>query len=170
MYNEYILKSSNKAVKRNIMQLTQFTDYALRALIYIAVREENCTISEIAKSYRISENHLVKIIHRLGQEGIITTTRGKHGGITLAKKPQEINLKEIISLLEPHLHIVECFNLEKATCRIIPVCKLKRILNEAKNQFLNILADYTLSDLIENKHDLQLAYKDKKTNRKRIVS
>lgn len=149
------------------MQLTQFTDYALRALIYIAVREENCTIGEIAKSYHISENHLVKIIHRLGQEGIIATTRGKHGGITLAKKPHQINLKEIISLLEPNLHIVECFNLEKANCRIIPVCKLKHVLNEAKNQFLNVLAGYSLNDLIQNKNELQLAYKDKKANRKR---
>jgi len=140
------------------MQLSQFTDYALRALIYIAVKDSNCTIAEISQSYAISENHLVKIIHRLAKEGIVKTSRGKHGGLSLAMPAEEINLKNMVCLLETHLHIVECFNEEKANCRIIPVCKLKHVLSDAKNQFLNVLANYSLADLIENKEALKAEF------------
>lgn len=136
------------------MQLTQFTDYALRALIYIAVKDKRATISEISNAYTISENHLVKIIHRLAKENIIKTIRGKNGGICLAVPAEQINLKEVICLLEPHLNLVECFDVKKANCRIIPVCKLKHILNTAKQQFLAVLEDYTLADLVNNKDEL----------------
>ncbi len=132
------------------MQLTQFTDYALRSLIYIAVKGGGCTISEIASAYTLSENHLVKIIHRLSKEGIVNTTRGKKGGVNLACNPSELNLKDIVCLLESNFHLVPCFNAEKANCRIIPVCKLKRVLEEAKQQFLSVLAEYSLADLITN--------------------
>lgn len=142
-------------VKSVTMQLTQFTDYALRALIYIAIKDDVSTISGISAAYSISRNHVVKIIHRLAKEGVVKTTRGKNGGICLAMPAAEINLMELVCLLEPHLNIVECFNTEKANCRIIPVCKLKLVLNEAKQQFLNVLQGYTLADLIQNKEELK---------------
>lgn len=137
------------------MQLTQFTDYALRVLIYIAVREDKCTIAEIAQVYDISANHLVKIVHKLAQEGILNTVRGKHGGIYLAKDPKTLNLKDVVLLLEPNFHIVGCFDKENANCKIIPVCKLKGILGDALQQFMTVLDQYTLADIIENKKALK---------------
>jgi len=137
------------------MQLTQFTDYSLRALIYIALKNEICTINDIAQAYHISSHHLVKIIHNLSKMGIINTIRGKSGGIVMAEKPSNINLGELIVNLEPNFDLVPCFNKEKSNCCIAPVCKLKQILFKAKEQFIGVLKEYTLEDILENKSNLK---------------
>jgi len=137
------------------MQLTQFTDYSLRSLIYIASKKQNCTINEIAMAYGISENHLVKIIHHLGKLGFIHTTRGKNGGITMALDPAEINIKAAVLKLESHFDLVPCFNIEKQNCVIAPACKLKHILYDAQKAFLAVLAQYTLADVIKNQAGLK---------------
>lgn len=132
------------------MQLTQFTDYSLRALIYIALKKEQCTINEIATAYDISSHHLVKIIHNLSKLGVLNTHRGRKGGITMAQAPSTINLGELILTLEPNFDLVPCFNKEKATCCIAPVCKLKGILFEAKEKFIAVLKEYTFADILYN--------------------
>lgn len=137
------------------MQLTQFTDYSLRSLIYIALKDKSCTINDIAQAYAISHNHLIKIIHNLSKLGIIKTTRGKNGGITMAMKPEDINLRALVVKLEPHFDLVPCFNQEKANCCIAPACKLKKILHEAQEKFISVLAQYTLADIIENDKELK---------------
>lgn len=137
------------------MQLTQFTDYSLRALIYIALRKELCTINDIANAYAISSNHLLKIIHNLSKMGVIKTTRGKSGGIIMAQNPKEINLGDLVIKLEPHFDLVPCFNKEKANCCIAPACTLKRILFDAKEGFLAVLKEYTLADILDNQMDLK---------------
>lgn len=137
------------------MQLTQFTDYSIRALIYIAVRDEICTIQDITKAYNISNHHMVKIIHNLSKLGFIKTNRGKGGGITMAVSPTEINLGKIVNQIEPSFDLVPCFNKEKSNCCIAPVCKLKTILFEAKTGFVSILDRYTLADILSNKQELK---------------
>ncbi|CAM2927210.1 hypothetical protein LEST103851_10015 [Legionella steigerwaltii] len=72
------------------MQLTQFTDYSLRALIYIALRKDSCTVKDITEAYGISNNHMIKIIHNLAKLGLIKTIRGKNGGILMAAQPGAI--------------------------------------------------------------------------------
>ena len=138
------------------MQLTQFTDYSLRALIYIALRKESCTIKDITETYGISNNHMIKIIHNLSKLGLIKTTRGKNGGILMATQPETINLGQLISQLEPHFDLVPCFNKLKANCCIAPVCKLKGILHEAQATFMGILKRYTLADVLYNKSELSV--------------
>ena len=138
------------------MQLTQFTDYSLRALIYITLRKESCTIKDITEAYGISNNHMVKIIHNLAKLGLIKTIRGKNGGIVMASQPETINLGRIITQLEPHFDLVPCFNKEKANCCIAPVCKLKGVLHEAQAAFMEVLDRYTLADVLHNKSDLSL--------------
>ncbi|WP_454782011.1 Rrf2 family transcriptional regulator [Legionella sp. WA2022007384] len=136
------------------MQLTQFTDYSLRALIYIAIKQNTCTINDIASAYAISHNHLIKIIHNLSKLGIIKTTRGKNGGIVMAENPAEINLKALVLKLEPHFDLVPCFNKDKANCCIAPACKLRKILLEAQSAFFAILEQFSLADIILNKVEL----------------
>ncbi len=138
------------------MQLTQFTDYSLRALIYITLRKESCTIKDITEAYGISNNHMVKIIHNLAKLGLIKTIRGKNGGIVMASQPETINLGRIITQLEPHFDLVPCFNKEKANCCIAPVCKLKGVLHEAQAAFMEVLDRYTLADVLHNKSDLSV--------------
>lgn len=137
------------------MQLTQFTDYALRTLIYIALREgETCTISEIAESYNISKNHLMKVVHRLSQLEILKTIRGKGGGLQLNAKPEQLNLGALVQQLEPNFFIVECFDKTNGKCVIAPVCQLKHILYEATDSFIETLRKYTLKDMLQNKEQL----------------
>lgn len=138
------------------MRLTNYSDYALRVLIYLALKEKDelGTIKEIAENYQISKNHLMKIIHDLGKLGYLITLRGRYGGIKLAMQPKDINVGEVVSKTEEDFHIVECFNAEKNYCVISPSCKLKHVLYEALQAFIHVLNQYTLEDLIQNKDDL----------------
>lgn len=146
------------------MQLTQFTDYSLRALIYIALQKESCTIKDITNAYGISNNHMLKIIHNLAKMGLIKTMRGKNGGILMAANPETINLGELINQLEPHFDLVPCFNKVKANCCIAPACKLKGMLHEANAAFMGVLKRYTLVDVLVNPRELSALFgvKDKK--------
>lgn len=134
------------------MRLTNYTDYSLRVLIYLATQppDKLSTIKEIAEIYDISKNHLMKVTHDLGKLGVIETIRGRNGGIRLAHDPSLINIGEIVRKTEEDFHIVECFNNEQNQCIISPVCGLKHVLNKALNAYLQVLDEYTLKDLIKN--------------------
>ncbi|MCK7608555.1 Rrf2 family transcriptional regulator [Acinetobacter portensis] len=128
------------------MQLNKFTDYALRILLYIAQpRDMPYTIAEIAEDLHVSKNHLVKIVHFMGQHDWIITTRGKGGGIRL--NPQALNsqLSEIVRILQGDHQIVEC---NTPPCVLRSKCGLKGILDQALEQFYISLNQYTLNDVL----------------------
>ena len=138
------------------MRLTTFTDYSLRVLIYLAIRgEEKTTISEIAQSYDISKNHLMKVVQELSQKQYITATRGKNGGLYLKIPPEQINVGALVRDLEKDLALVECLGTQN-NCKITPECQLRGMLQEALVAFFDTLENYTLADLVpENrKHNL----------------
>ncbi|MBI2422441.1 MAG: Rrf2 family transcriptional regulator [Candidatus Hydrogenedentes bacterium] len=137
------------------MQLTRYTDYSLRVLLYLAVMEGGGTISEIAASYNISRNHLVKVAHQLGKEGYVATTRGRSGGLQLGQDPGGINLGEVVRRVEPNFHLVECFNTAENRCVITPACTLTGVLAQAHRAFFAVLDQYTLKDLLDNKDELR---------------
>lgn len=127
------------------------TDFACRVLIYLALRpERRASIEEIAKAYGISQNHLVKIVHRLGKFGLIHTMRGRSGGLTLARPATEINIGEVVRQMEPSLKIVECFDISTNTCPIAGACGLKLALSRALEAYLAVLDQTTLADVITN--------------------
>ena len=131
------------------MQLTRFTDYSLRTLIYLAMHSERlCTAKEVAEYHNISRNHLVKIVHNLSQLRYIKSSKGKRGGICLINTPEKINLRDLIVRIESNLILVECFNKETNSCRITDTCGLKHILHESLQSFYNTLGKYTLADAI----------------------
>lgn len=133
------------------MQLTRFSDYSLRALIYLGLNTgRRCTIREIAEAYAISENHLTKLIHHLGREGFVATTRGRNGGLELARPASEIGLGEVFRATEGNFHLVECFAAgEKNTCPIAGPCVLTHVLDAALQAFLDVLDRHTLEDLLK---------------------
>lgn len=140
------------------MQLSLHADYACRVLIYLATSgREKASIDDIAKSFSVSQNHLVKVVHKLGMAGYIQTTRGRGGGLCLAKDPAEILVGRVIRDFEPHFDIVECFNLGKNTCPIVGSCGLKPWLKKATNAFLNTLDGVTLADIVKKNRRIATA-------------
>jgi Rrf2 family nitric oxide-sensitive transcriptional repressor len=130
------------------MRLTTYSDYALRVLMYLALRSDGLsTIAEIAGSYEISEAHLMKVVHQLGVAGYIETVRGRGGGLRLAKPAETIGLAEVIRTTEPDMAIVSCLKPLNAPCMINPSCVLKRALERAQRAFMEVLEGYTLADL-----------------------
>ena len=107
------------------------------------------TIGEIASSYGISKNHVMKVVHQLGVAGYIETVRGQSGGMRLARSAAEINLGEVVRRTEPDLALVPCFEPINSACVITPACKLRRALHEARAAFLAVLDSYSLGDLID---------------------
>lgn len=134
------------------MQLTQFSDFSLRTLIYLGLRQDELvTIEEIAAAYGISESHLTKVVHKLGRLNIIETVRGRRGGMRLYRAPAEVNIGAIVRQMEGNLTIVECFDTAHNTCPIAPVCGLTSILGEALEAFLAVLDRYTLADILRDR-------------------
>lgn len=137
------------------MRLTTFSDYSLRVLMYLGVHGERlATVGEIALAYGISENHLVKVVHHLAQHRYIETTRGKGGGMRLARPPEKISVGEVVRGTEENLKLVECFDESASNCRIEPACVLKGILSRAVDAFFAALEPYTLADLLVSRPKL----------------
>jgi Rrf2 family nitric oxide-sensitive transcriptional repressor len=130
------------------MRLTTLTDFSLRMLIHLAVKPEGrVTIAEVAKAYGISENHLMKVAHLLGQAGYVTTLRGRGGGLTLARPAAEITVGAVVRSMEPDMALVPCF--ADAPCAILPACRLAHTLDAARQAFLGVLDATTIADLAQ---------------------
>jgi len=140
------------------MHLTVFSDYTLRVLMYLALhRTRLATIPEMAAAYDISENHLMKVVHRLARAGIVESVRGKGGGVRLARAPEDIRLGAIVRASEGDAPIVECLSADPHACRIARPCRLKGILVSAFDALYDSLDRYTLADLVERPAGLRKA-------------
>ncbi|WP_331377040.1 RrF2 family transcriptional regulator [Sinorhizobium chiapasense] len=134
------------------MRLTRYTDYAIRTLTYLGAREADvCSIREIAEAFDISQNHLMKIVQDLASAGFIKSTRGRNGGIQLARSADEMNLGALLRHTEGLTDLVEC-----SGCLIAPACSLPPILSEATRAFVSVFEKYTIADLLRRKRDLQV--------------
>ncbi|AAN53132.1 MAG: Rrf2 family transcriptional regulator [Shewanella sp.] len=136
------------------MQLTRYTDFGVRTLMYLAVQPDRTTlfrISEITEVFDLSPNHVSKIVHHLGKLGYLETIRGKMGGFRLGKPAGEINLGQLIRSLENSLAPIDC---SKPYCRFTPACQLKGVLAQAVEAYLNVLDQYSLLDIVSNRNEL----------------
>ncbi|MCG5479398.1 MAG: Rrf2 family transcriptional regulator [Ensifer alkalisoli] len=137
------------------MRMTLHTDYALRMLIYAATRSNGmCTVNEVAEAYGLSRNHLLKVAQTLRDLGLVETTRGRAGGIRLAKAPEEIAVGALVRATEEEFALAECMQAGGHTCAISPACRLKGMLHEALGAFLAVLDRYTLADVVQNRATL----------------
>lgn len=119
------------------MHLTLHSDFSLRLLMLLAVEaDRKHTVEEVASRYDISRNHLNKVVQTLVQANFIRSVRGRGGGVSLARPPEEINLGAVIRASEDNFNLVECFDKKTNTCILAPVCGLK------------VLDGYTLHDLV----------------------
>ena len=137
------------------MQLTNYTDYALRTLIAVAlVAPDRITVGEISQAYGISTNHLLKVVQRLAALGYVETSRGKSGGVRLSREPSQITVGEVVRQMEPELGVVGCLRSAGEDCVIAPVCELKALLTTATHRFLAALDEHTLADVMRTKPQL----------------
>ena len=135
------------------MRLTNFSDYALRVLLFAAARgDELITIEETAKAYGISRTHLMKVANQLTRSGYLKAMRGRSGGLALAMRPNKICLGDVVRATEPDFALVDCFS-PGNHCLITPRCRLKGVLKEALGAFMATLDRYTLADLVLRPED-----------------
>lgn len=131
------------------MQLSLYSDYALRVLMALASEKQQLSVDDIARRYAISRNHLAKVAQRLQSEGLVETFRGRGGGMRLAREPEEIVVGDVVRRFENFDSFVSCFP-QGAGCAVNGVCGLKPALSGALGAFLNHLDGYRLSDLVPN--------------------
>ena len=138
------------------MNLKKYTDYALRVLIFTAMKKEGerANIKEISYIYKISTHQQGKIVFELNKLGYLETIRGRNGGICLAKPAEDINVGTVVREMENDFVLLECFDQGANHCVISPACKLKHALNAALRAFLDVLDQYTLADLVVNEAEL----------------
>lgn len=131
------------------MQLSKFTDYTFRTLIYLAVhQEELSTAQQLATVLNVSEHHLKKVIQKLAKTDYVIATKGRAGGLKLGMEPGEINLGDVLRITEDNLNIVECFS-EQGVCQFMTnECKLKGIIHQSLERFIEEFSQYTLEDLL----------------------
>jgi Rrf2 family transcriptional regulator, nitric oxide-sensitive transcriptional repressor len=138
------------------MRLTVHTDYALRALIFLATAGEGgATAAAMAQAYGVSRHHLVKVLQHLRDLELVETVRGRGGGVRLAKAPEDIRIGAVVRETEADLGPAECFAPKaSSTCPIAQICLLKPRLGEAVEAYLAVLDGYPGADVAANRRVL----------------
>ena len=133
------------------MRLTRYTDYSLRVLIHLALYPEQlCSIGEIARTYGISHNHLVKAVHALARNGFVQTVRGRTGGIRLARPASKISVGEVVRKTEEGFQLADC-----PSCTLSPACGLTGVLAQGVTAMLKVYDSHTIADLVKEKGALR---------------
>lgn len=134
------------------MRLTTYTDYTLRVAIFLTLKydsKELVTIDQIASAYGISHNHLTKIVHKMRLQGLIDTTRGRSGGMRLARAPGSITVGEIVRWAEDDFALVECHvSGQDSNCVVFQTCNLRHGFRKALDAFMRELDAMTLLDAV----------------------
>lgn len=134
------------------MRLTQFTDYSLRVLMYLGARPgRRATVAEVCAAFDIKPNHLTKVVHFLGREGLLHNVRGRRGGLELARETTAIVVGEVVRLAERETLPAACFGDAPGACAIARICRLRGVLQEAVEAFYLVLDAVTLEELLDNR-------------------
>lgn len=137
------------------MRLTTRTNLALRTLMVCAVNNERVVRkTDVATAINASENHLAQVVNQLGQHGFINTIRGRNGGFTLARSPQQISVGDVFRTFEADLPFIECFS-GSNTCPLKAVCRMGGHLAKAVEAFYATLDPLTLHDLVDCNNGLE---------------
>lgn len=137
------------------MKLRWHTDFALRALMYLAFAKRKATVDEIAKAYQISKDHLLKVVQDLARHGYVRTSAGRRGGVELAKPAEQLDLGEIVARLEGRAGVLDCVS-SPQVCPLEPGCKLRMVLIRAENAFYEELAGITIAQMAGTQENKEL--------------
>jgi Rrf2 family nitric oxide-sensitive transcriptional repressor len=140
------------------MQLTLFTDYALRMLTYLALADgEVVPVNDIADATGVSKHYMLKVGNELARFGYVDTVRGRTGGVRLVMDPARIKLGEVVRSMEPTRAVMDCISVAHSDCPIVAPCRLRHVLEEAQSAFHAVLDRYTLADLVSSPQALRKA-------------
>jgi Rrf2 family protein len=133
----------------DIMQITRQADYAVRAVLYLANlgNNERAATSTVAEDQRIPPSFLAKIISQLSIAGLLHTSRGARGGVTLAREPQDISLLEVIEAIDGPIQLNECVGEDKE-CSFDADCPLRPVWSEAQNELVTRLKRTNFAQLM----------------------
>lgn len=132
------------------VQLTRYTDYALRTMMYLGLHADRAVpVPEIAAAYRISPHHVAKVAQALVRGGFVRAQRGRAGGLALAAPAAATSVGTLVRHTEPGFDLLECFDRATSTCPLTGACRLERTLHEARAAFLDVLDRATLADLLQ---------------------
>lgn len=133
------------------MRLTRYTDYSLRVLIHLALNDDRlCSIGEIARTYDLSHNHLMKVVNALAHDGFIETVRGRAGGMRLARAADRITVGEVVRRTEEGFQLADC-----SGCALSPACGLTGVLAEGMRAMLAVFDAYTIADLLTDRETMR---------------
>ncbi len=137
------------------MQITRQADYALRAMLYLAKLEPNqkAATSQIAEEQKIPPSFLAKIISQLSIAGLIHTSRGAHGGVSLARKPEAVSLLEVVESIDGPISLNEC-TLDPDVCVFSETCPIHEVWCETLKELVRKLSEKTFDKLIEREKEL----------------
>ncbi|HEY3301317.1 MAG TPA: Rrf2 family transcriptional regulator [Methylophilaceae bacterium] len=129
------------------MQITKFTDLSLRVLMYLThdAHGSIVTINEIAQQFDVPRNHLIKVVTRLNKLNWVITSRGRNGGLKLARQASELKLGDILIELENKTSLINC---DEPPCVLAGRCNLKQILDHGLNVFYQEMNKYTLQTIM----------------------
>lgn len=132
------------------MQITRQADYAVRAVLYLARMEptQRAATSQVAQEQHIPPSFLAKIISQLSIAGLLHTSRGARGGVTLAREPKDITLLEVIEAIDGPIMLNECVG-DSSTCTFDEDCPLRPVWCEAQNELINRLKSTHFQKLLE---------------------
>ena len=133
------------------MQITRQADYAVRAVLHLARigSDQRAATSAVAKEQRIPPSFLAKIISQLSIAGLLHTSRGAHGGVTLAREPQEISLLEVVEAIDGPIQLNECAG-DNGICSFDDECPLRPIWCEAQGELVARLKNTNFAQLMKN--------------------
>ncbi|MCV0424942.1 MAG: Rrf2 family transcriptional regulator [Roseibium sp.] len=130
------------------MRLSQASDFALRILMATAQSGAPQTVDKLSTQLGLAKSHVMKIVAQLARGGYLETTRGRGGGIRLARSTEEIRLGDVVRLIEPDLGVVACLKPAPAVCAFLPRCAMKGAMAQAAEAFLDSLNTHTLASML----------------------
>ncbi len=130
------------------MRLNQASDFALRILMLLAGNKEPMTVDTVSAELKLVKSHLMKIVAKLAKAGLVTSTRGRTGGISLGRSAKDITVGEVVRLIEPDFAVVECMRDGVSQCTFLPQCKLRGVMGKANAAFFATLDNESLEGLL----------------------
>jgi Rrf2 family protein len=132
------------------MQITRQADYAVRAMVYLAQLgpEQRAATGQIAQEKSIPPSFLAKIVSQLSVAGLLQTSRGARGGVSLAKAPEAISLLDVVEAIDGPILLNDCVA-ESGSCKFDDSCPLKTIWCDAQKMLVDHLSKATFAQFVE---------------------